>query len=616
MLLRLVAIVTLLVGLGVLGLDAVRNRATLESAIVARAWPTGVMLVPIAAVATDVIEAMGAQGIVPPTMLESMQSHLPQRGARHQGVLAWPAGPVLSGVGLLLLVLSRKLRRRRTAAPGPRRDSELSSAKAAEPTSAPVTPPRATQRMRGAVPQDREFLPAALEILESPPSPLKVAFLWFICLLFSAALTWSYFGKLDIHAVAQGRVQPSGRSKVVQPLEAGRVVAIHVENGSRVRAGDVVLELDPTETAAERQALRQDLTSIEAESVRRRAAVAAVHSGQPGQAAGSIQWPDPVGEALRQREAALLMAELANLASVKATLVAQRAEREAQRQRLTLSVASREKQLALLQERVDMRDSLFRTGSGSRAAVVDILNEFQKEQTVQTSEQGQILEVEAAMLSIEQRSGQLINEFVLDQTQKLVDLQRRHDRLSQELIKASSKNERTRLVAPIAGTVQQLAVTTIGQVVAGGQSLMTVVPQDAPIEVEALLLNQDIGFVEINQPTVVKIDAFPFMRYGAVTGTVARVWQDAVEERDASVAGDAAGSVRPQGARATPGRGQNLVFPVTIALNERAIRIEDKLVPLSPGMTVTVEIRTGERRVIDYVISPLGELLARSGRER
>src|SRR5262249_6832266 len=129
------------------------------------------------------------------------------------------------------------------------------------------------------MPTDREFLPAALELVETPASPIAIAFIWFICLGFAVALSWSYFGRLDIYAVAQGKIQPSGRSKVVQPLEPGKVVAVVVENGTRVRAGDVLLVLDATETSADREAQARELEATDAEVVRRVPATAIARSG-------------------------------------------------------------------------------------------------------------------------------------------------------------------------------------------------------------------------------------------------------------------------------------------------------------------------------------------------
>jgi len=166
--------------------------------------------------------------------------------------------------------------------------------------------------------------------------------------------------------------------------------------------------------------------------------------------------------------------------------------------------------------------------------------------------------------------------------------------------------------------VQQLAVTTIGQVVTTGQSLMTIVPLDSPIEIEAMIQNKDIGFVEPGQAAVVKVESFPFTRYGTIDGTVLKVSRDAVDEREAGALSDPGSAPKTQAsATATaPGKGQNLVFPATIGLSRRTINVDGKVIPLSPGMAVVVEIRTGQRRAIDYVLSPLREVVSSTAHER
>jgi hemolysin D len=160
-------------------------------------------------------------------------------------------------------------------------------------------------------------------------------------------------------------------------------------------------------------------------------------------------------------------------------------------------------------------------------------------------------------------------------------------------------------------------VTTVGQVVTSGQALLTLVPADGPIEVEVMIANKDIGFVHPGQPAAVKVEAFPFTRYGTIDGEVAKVSRDAVSERDATDLSDAATAARPQlGTPSQPSHTQNLVFPATIRLRQRTINVDGKEVPLSPGMAVTVEIKTGQRRAIDYLLSPLREIATQAGRER
>jgi hemolysin D len=463
---------------------------------------------------------------------------------------------------------------------------------------------------------DREFLPAAIELLETPPSPVTVAAIWVICAIFTAALAWSYFGWLEIYAVAQGRIQPSGRSKVLQSLDPGRVVAIAVENGSRVTVGDLLVELDARETAADKEEQKRDLESALAEVVRRRGAVEAARSA--GKELPKVTYPAGTSEDIEVRENAVLAAEFSQLISSRATLLAQRAERLATCDRLKASIAAREKLIAVDKEHVNMREALNKTKAASRAQVIETLQLYEAQVTTQAGEKGQLAETEAALYTLNRKLDETTAQFIADQSQKLVEAARKADRFKGELVKADTKHERTRLSAPIAGTVQQLALTTVGQVVSPGQPLMTIVPFDAPIEIEALIQNQDIGFVQPGQPAVVKIESFPFTRYGTVDGTVMKVSRDAVDDREAEALGDPKSSAKSQFLNAAKdlSKNQNLVFPATIALTKRTINVDGKEIPLSAGMAVTVEVLTGKRRAFDYVLSPLREVTSSSAHER
>ena len=480
-----------------------------------------------------------------------------------------------------------------------------------------AAPPLPGEMTRDLDPTDREFLPAALELLETPPSPVSIAGIWLICSAVIVALVWSYFGKLDIHAVAQGRIQPSGRSKVIQPVEAGKVVAIFVENGTRVKSGDILLELDPTETGADRQSQTRDLESARAEAARRRVAIKVARDTDRSLAPKPIAFDPTISDAVRNREELVLAGDLGQLKSSRSNQVAQLAERIATKEKLTASIQSREKVIALAKERVDMRTQLNDQGSLSRALVIEVLSQYEAQVTTQIAEKGQLVETEAAINTVASKIEELISQFVSDQSGKLAEAERKADRIAQDLVKATAKNEHATLKAPITGTVQQLAVSTVGQVVSGAQSLMTIVPSDGPIEIEAMIQNQDIGFVEPGQDAVIKIEAFPFTRYGSISGKVARVSRDAVEERDALAMADPMQAARPGGASGGAGsKGPSLVFPAMVRLEKSTINVDGKEIALSPGMSVTVEILTGQRRAIDYVLAPLREVASNSARER
>lgn len=462
---------------------------------------------------------------------------------------------------------------------------------------------------------DAEFLPAALEILETPPSPTATWLMLGICAVFLTALIWAFVGKLDIHAVAMGKIQASGRTKVVQPLEAGRVAAILVESGQLVKKGDVLVELDPTETAADLEALRRELESVTGEAVRRNAAVLAARTlNEP---AAPPLFPDLVGPRVRQRESDLLAAELSQLRSNIQGIKAQIAERQASKRRLAASIDARRRALGLSKERVGMREEIRTRGAGSRALTIDAELQYENFAITDASERGQLAEADASVNSLEARIMQAQDQFIAEQAQKASEADRRRDRLEQEIVKARSKRDRTQLRAPSAGLVQQIEVSTIGQVVASGQSLMSVVPVDEPLEVEAMIVNKDIGFITPGQRAVVKVEAFPFTRYGSIEARVVKVSSDAVEDRNATGMMDAASAARPQ-ANSAPktSPGQNLVFPAVLKLDRRTINIDGKEIPLTPGMAVTVEIKTGQRRAISYVLSPLSEVITTSAHER
>ncbi|MGA8769573.1 MAG: HlyD family type I secretion periplasmic adaptor subunit, partial [Rhodomicrobium sp.] len=327
-------------------------------------------------------------------------------------------------------------------------------------------------------------------------------------------------------------------------------------------------------------------------------------------------YPPGTSGDMAARENGVLAADLAELSSNRASFLAQKAERLAGCDRLKASLAARERLIAVHKEHVDMRESLNQTKAASRAQVIETLQQYEAQVTIQAGEKGQLVENEAALITLERKIEAATAQFIADQMQKLADIERKADHLKGELVKAATKHERTRLTAPIGGTVQQLAVTTVGQVVSSGQPLMTIVPLDAPIEIEALIQNKDIGFVQAGQTAVVKVESFPFTRYGTVEGAVVKVSRDAVDDREASALSDPKSGAKPQSPVPDLARSQNLVFPATIALNKTAITVDGKDLPLSPGMAVTVEILTAKRRALDYILSPLREVASNSAHER
>jgi hemolysin D len=486
--------------------------------------------------------------------------------------------------------------------------------------------------------RDREFLPAALEILETPPAPLPVALMLTICAFFAAALVWSFFGRLDVHAVAPGKIETVSQAKIIQPFDSGKIAAIHVANGQHVKAGEVLLELDPAEALADAEQARSARFEGLAEIARRAyagevAGALAPREAKEGtsnsfehsaideaiaQADAKIAYASDVPPEVRARQRGVLAADLYALADQLAALDKQIAQKEATLKRLDMSIAFENDLMVTMNDRVNTRKDAIKLKVGTKINLYDAEEALQKSQSQLASDQGQRIETQAALDELRSEKFKTISQFVADNENKSADASRKADDAKQSLAKAESKLRRTRLVAPIDGVAQQLAVTTIGQVVASGQQLLIIAPNQGPLQIEALVANQDIGFVKIGQNAVVKVDAFPFTRFGALSGKVVRIAQEAVDETEAKRAladlTSPSNGLPPQ--TSGPGQPESFVFPVAIALDQTAMKIGDTPISLNPGMTATVEIKTDSRRVIDYLLSPLAKVGSEAMRER
>lgn len=463
---------------------------------------------------------------------------------------------------------------------------------------------------------DKEFLPAHLEVLDTPPSPVSIVLLWTVSAFFAALLLWSVLARIDIFATAQGRVQPTGRSKVVQPTETGRVRSVDVVNGARVSAGQVLMTLDASEAVADDGAKRADLGSYDAQVARRRAAISAI-SGD------AARPPEPefthsASPAVEEQERSAMRSDVDQYAKARDAILAQVAENEATQGRLAGSIAARERLLSILRERAAMKQALVDRSSGTRAAVLDATQQVEQSSADLAYDKGTLAETRAALGTLRGKVASLRSDSLGKQETALAEAMERRAVAVHEVMKTSLRKDRMTVTSPVDGTVQQVAVRGVGQVVTAGQPVMVVVPTDGPIEIEALVPSRDIGFVVPGQKAVVKLDAFPFTRYGALDGEVLAVSRDAVSEREAGAAADAVTAGKGGAISAQSGISdvQGLVYPVTVRLSRTSIAADGRDVPLAPGMTATVEVRTGDRRVVDYLLSPLSETTQTAGHER
>ncbi|AMN44275.1 HlyD family type I secretion periplasmic adaptor subunit [Rhodoplanes sp. Z2-YC6860] len=482
----------------------------------------------------------------------------------------------------------------------------MKSAEAATKPLGRVVPLRRVHDRRA---EELAFLPAALEIVETPPSPIRRAVGATIILLFCAALAWASWGTIDIVASATGKIVPSGRTKVVQPFETGVVRSIRVQDGQTVRAGDVLIELDPTVNAAERDHLRSDLLAEQLNIARLRAAL---DGGEDAVAAFAP--PANADPALVSTQRQLLLSQVTEHRAKVAALARQQAQKEAEQGTIAATIHKLETMIPVIQPRVDIRKILMDRELGSKLTYFETLQLLVEQQEELTVQRSHLREAEAAAAAMRETRGQAVAEYRRTLSDELAKAEQKANGIAQDLIKAEQKTRLQLLTAPVDGVVQQLAVHTVGGVVTPAQSLLVVVPSDSRLEIEAMVSNRDIGFVNAGQAAEIKVDTFNFTRYGLLHGQVLSVSQDAIiRDRPQDRSNDRATGT--QNDTSEP-KGQELNYSARISLDRAQMQIDDRMVNLSPGMAVTVEIKTGSRMILSYLLSPLLRYRQETLRER
>ncbi|TFY96446.1 HlyD family type I secretion periplasmic adaptor subunit [Ramlibacter rhizophilus] len=435
------------------------------------------------------------------------------------------------------------------------------------------------------------FLPAALSLQDTPVHPAPRWLARALIALFCIALGWSVLGHIDVVAVAPGRLVVSERTKLIQPLERSVVRRIAVRDGDHVEAGQLLVELDPTTAQADRASIGEQGRAAQAELLRARALLDALQSG----AAPQLQGPTPADWTVQDARSARqqLQAEWSELQARNARGQAERERRLAEQLTVQESVAKLEALLPLARQREADFLRLSAQGFMSHHAGQDRTRERIELERDLATQRARLAEVQAATRESEQALSALRAEAVRSLRDREAEASLRWAQAREEEAKALHRERLTTLSAPVSGIVQQLAVHTSGGVVTEAQPLMVIVPEAAQLVAEVALENKDIGFVHAGQAAEVKLETFPFTRYGTVPARVLHVTPDAVQD-------DKRGAV----------------FLATLVLERMHIDVDGRPIALSAGMNASVEIKTGHRRVIEFLLSPIQRAGRESLRER
>ncbi|MCO4089659.1 MAG: HlyD family type I secretion periplasmic adaptor subunit [Limnohabitans sp.] len=448
---------------------------------------------------------------------------------------------------------------------------------------------RAEMQPTERLPHEAQFLPAALSLQETPVSPAPRVAMWMLIGFAVLALLWAIFGKIEVVATAQGKVVPNDRTKTIQPFETATVKAIHVTDGQQVRAGDVLIELDATMAQADLERLQSILGGVRLQVARGQAMLAALDTGQPLK----LIRPNGVDEAKFAEAQRLLAGQMAEFSAKQSRIEAETAKREAELRSTQELVNKFEQTVPIARQRAQDFKNLVNQDFVSKHGYLEREQVRIEQEADLANLRSRLKEIEAALRDTRSLRAAMMAETRRINLDSITEGHQNVAALEQELLKAGLRGKLMRLTSPVDGTVQQLAVHTVGGVLTPAQPLMIIVPRDNPLEVEAFLENKDIGFVKPNLDAEVKIETFQYTKYGTIHAKVTSVSHDAINDEK-----------------------RGLIYSTRVKMEKSSINVDGTPVSLSPGMAVSVEIKTGKRRVIEYFLTPLMQHARESLRER
>lgn len=458
------------------------------------------------------------------------------------------------------------------------------------------------QAHRKLAPEKLAFLPAALEIQAAPPPKWSRSLLWAISLLIVLLIVWASWAEIDIIATAQGKIVPSGRVKVIQPLETGVVKTIFVKEGQHVSAGDKLIALDNTASQADADRLSNEWQGQTADLLRLRHFIQRVEKKKPRIRSNNINQPIELAQStelvsLTLNQRLLLESSLQEYQSKIDSFLSEIVKLVAEKKAIKINITRLTKTLPLVTEQVESLQSLLSESMVSRNQYLELEQERINQEEMLNLEHAKAEQINATIRSAKQNLTAYRAEIRRNTLQEINQLTRQSESTKQELTKAKRLTALRVLTTPVDGVVEELSIATIGGIVTPAQELLKIVPFSKDggqvLEIEAGLLNKDIGFVHTGQIAEIKIDSFPFTKYGVIGGEVTDISADAIEHEQ-----------------------MGLLFPLKASMKTDEINVDGKWVKLKPGMSVTVEIKTGTRRLMEFLLAPLMRGVSEGARER
>ncbi|MYN30110.1 HlyD family type I secretion periplasmic adaptor subunit [Duganella levis] len=434
-----------------------------------------------------------------------------------------------------------------------------------------------------------EFLPEIIRIQETPP---VTAARWLSATIATGAviaIIWGFIGTIDVYAQAQGRLVPAGHIKSVQAVDGGVVSSILMTEGQYVKRGQVLLKLDPLMNEANLNSLIEKINLTKIELRRFEAELDGKKANYDDLAISDPQ--RSLQDALytsRDMMHAARVAEARNSLHTKKSALNTSEDTLLKSNKLLITIREREEKIRPYVGEVMPKFDYLRLKDSLVQAENDI--DLGTNKVVEAKE-----EVRAAEQRIVQISQEWRGEILAEISKRRSDL----IQFEADLTKLRQLASQRELRSPVDGTLQNVEVSTIGSVLGAGQTVAKIVPSSADLIVEAVLPNEDVGFVEINQKVVIKIDGYPSHRYGSINGTVVQISPDAEDMNYSSADTDLSRKTK-----SVPSR-SSVLYRIRIKPELLAIKHEGVSFPLVSGMTLVADIKTDRRRIIDFLIAPI-----------
>jgi hemolysin D len=430
-----------------------------------------------------------------------------------------------------------------------------------------------------------DFKPILTEIEERPVNPLGAAFLWTIISLMAVVVLGLYLVKVDVVVTARGKIIPLGDVKVVQPLETGVITNIHVKEGDFVKKNAILLEIDPSIDKADLEGKEKNMKHSQLAMER----VNAVLSGtefsptRKGFTSDTLQTQIAQYNAQKNVYISTLNEKEKEYRETQRALKSLNDEIQSFKGLVDIMTEDEKRQKAL-SEIGAIAENRYREKMKERMSLEKELNVKigQAEQTATRLERIQD-EIETFKSNFREK---LLTEFS-------TNMQSRNS-LEAEVSSIKFKQGKKFIVAPVDGYVHLLPVKTIGGVVTTAQPVVTLVPEKAPLVVNAVVFNKDIGFVREGQRCIIKVDTFDFQKYGAIDGSIDTINPFNLDTKETDKNGDKSGETGEGG------------YPVRVKMLSDSLETRDgEVYRMKPGMAVTTEINVGKRRVIEFFLFPV-----------